>query len=316
MLLRKYNRSDCQTMAQLFYDTVHTVNAKDYTQEQQNAWATGTVDLEAWNMSFTEHYTIVAVEEDIIVGFGDIDKSGYLDRLYVHKDYQKQGIATAICNELEHSVYGKRITTHASITAKQFFLSRGYEVINEQQVIRNGVALTNYIMEKKPDMEIKETMNYTIREIAAADNQAVEWLIRTCLIEFGANHEGTAWADPDLGRFSEIYATEGNCYWVAIDETGRVVGGVGIGKLSGVEDVCELQKMYCLPEARGTGIAHKLIETALTYAGKYYRRCYLETLENMVAAQRFYEKYGFSRIDKPLVETGHFACDVCYVKKL
>ncbi len=159
-------------------------------------------------------------------------------------------------------------------------------------------------------------MNYTIREITVADNQAVERLIRTCLIEFGANHAGTAWADPDLGRFSEIYATEGNRYWVAIDETEQVVGGVGIGRLSGIKGVCELQKMYCLPMARGTGIAHKLMETALAYAKGYYCRCYLETLENMVAAQRFYEKYGFCRIDKPLVETGHFACDVCYVKEL
>lgn len=77
--------------------------------------------------------------------------------------------------------------------------------------------------------------------------------IRTCLIEFGAAREGTAWADPDLGRFSEIYNTEGNRYWVAEDERGKVVGGVGIGALKGAEGICELQKMYCLPEARGHG---------------------------------------------------------------
>ena len=159
-------------------------------------------------------------------------------------------------------------------------------------------------------------MNYKIREIEAKDNKAVENVIRTCLIEFGANHEGTAWADPDLGRFSEIYNTEGNKYWVAENENGEIVGGVGIGKLNGIEDVCELQKMYCLKDARGIGISHKLIQIALEYAKKYYGRCYLETLDNMVAAQKFYEKYGFIRLDKPLVETGHFACDVCYLKKL
>ena len=93
-------------------------------------------------------------------------------------------------------------------------------------------------------------MSYTIRPIEAKDNAAVERVIRTCLIEFGANHEGTAWADPDLGRFSEIYNTPGNRYWVAEDETGNVVGGTGIGKLT--YTVCELQKMYCLPQARGS----------------------------------------------------------------
>lgn len=159
-------------------------------------------------------------------------------------------------------------------------------------------------------------MKYTIREIEEKDNKDVENVIRTCLIEFGANHEGTAWADPNLGRFSEIYNTEGNKYWVAIDEEGKLVGGVGIGKLEGIEDVCELQKMYCLPEARGTGVSHRLMEIALEYGTIYYGRCYLETLENMVAAQKFYEKYGFERIYEPLVKTEHFACDVRYVKNL
>ena len=159
-------------------------------------------------------------------------------------------------------------------------------------------------------------MKYKIREIEEKDNKDIEKVIRTCLIEFGADHEGTAWADPNLGKFSEIYNTEGNKYWVAIDENDKIVGGVGIGKLSGIEDVCELQKMYCLPEIRGTGISHKLMDIALEYAKKYYGRCYIETLENMIAAQKFYEKYGFKRIYKSLVKTEHFACDVRYIKEL
>ena len=159
-------------------------------------------------------------------------------------------------------------------------------------------------------------MDYIIREIQDRDNQAVEHVIRTCLIEFGANHEGTAWADPDLGRFSKIYCTKGNRYWVAETADGIIVGGVGIGRMEGEEGLCELQKMYCLPEARGTGIAHELIQVALNYAKKHYSRCYLETLKNMVAAQKFYEKYGFARVCKPLGCTGHYACDVCYVKEL
>lgn len=159
-------------------------------------------------------------------------------------------------------------------------------------------------------------MKYKIREIEAKDNKQVENVIRTCLIEYGANHEGTAWADPDLGRFSEIYNKPGHKYWVAIDENENVVGGVGIGDLLGAEGVCELQKMYCLKEARGTGISHKLIELALNYAKEFYSKCYLETLDNMVAAQKFYEKYDFKRMNGPLVDTGHFACDVCYIKDL
>ena len=159
-------------------------------------------------------------------------------------------------------------------------------------------------------------MKYNIREIEEKDNKAVENVIRTCLIEFGANHEGTAWADPDLGNFSGIYNKEGHKYWVIEDNEGSIVGGAGVGKLAGTEDVCELQKMYCLPEARGTGIAHELMKIALEYAKKYYKRCYIETLSNMIAANKFYKKHGFNKLDKPLVETEHNACDVWYIKEL
>ena len=136
-------------MAELFYQTVHSVNAKDHTQEHRNAWATDKVGLAQWDASFREHKTIVVVEDSTIVGFGDMDGSGYLDRFYVHKDYQRCGIASAICDALEASVPGKPITTHASITAKPFFLRRGYRVVKEQTVMRHGIGLTNFVMEKR-----------------------------------------------------------------------------------------------------------------------------------------------------------------------
>lgn len=147
MVIRRYKPTDCKALAELFYNTVHTVNAKDYTKEQVDAWATGNVDLEKWNRSFEEHYSLVAVEDERIIGFGDIDKTGYLDRLYVHADYQGKGVATAICNQLEQAVGGS-IVTHASITARPFFEKRGYKVVKEQQVKRQGVSLTNTVMEK------------------------------------------------------------------------------------------------------------------------------------------------------------------------
>lgn len=147
MEIREYQQSDCEILAELFYNTVHTVNAKDYTKEQLDVWATGKVDLEKWNQSLQEHDSVVAVEDEMIVGFGDIDRTGYLDRLYVHADYQGKGIATAMCNRLEQTVQGN-IVTHASITARPFFEKRGYKVVKEQQVERQGIFLINYVMEK------------------------------------------------------------------------------------------------------------------------------------------------------------------------
>ena len=148
MFIREYRMSDCKEITELFYNTVHTINAKDYTKEQLDVWAAGQVDLEKWNQSLQEHYSIVAIDNKIIVGFGDIDKDGYLDRLFVHSDYQGKGIATAVCNHLEQAVDGK-ITTHASITAKPFFEKRGYKVVKERQEERQKVFLTNYVMVKE-----------------------------------------------------------------------------------------------------------------------------------------------------------------------
>lgn len=148
MQLRKYCSADCAQLAELFYQTVHSVNSKDYAKMQLDVWATGKIDLKEWDKSFLKHNTIIAVENNIIVGFGDMDYSGYLDRLFVHKDHQGRGIASAICDELEHVSGIKTFTTHASITAKPFFEQRGYRVVRQQEVVRNGIALRNYVMKK------------------------------------------------------------------------------------------------------------------------------------------------------------------------
>ena len=158
-------------------------------------------------------------------------------------------------------------------------------------------------------------MEYFIRPIGSTDNAAIEKIIRDCLIEFGGDHEGTAWADPDLGRFSEVYSNPRSAYFVAVSYDGAVLGGAGIGPME-QEGLCELQKMYLSPAYRGKGIAQALLNAALSFATDYYTACYLETLPSMVGAQRFYEKNGFARTDSPIGNTGHFECDVRYIKKL
>lgn len=148
MEIRNYKRDDLAEIISLFRDTVHKVNTKDYTQVQVDVWAPDSIDMDEWDKALSEHYTFVAVNDDVIIGFGDIDVSGYLDRLYVHHDYVRQGVATLICAKLESMIDSdKTIVTHASITAKPFFEKRGYRVVKEQLVKRNGVFLKNYIME-------------------------------------------------------------------------------------------------------------------------------------------------------------------------
>ena len=147
MLLRPYRTEDCPALTKLFYQTVHTVNAKDYTPPQLDAWADGHPDLAAWDRSLSAHLSLVAVCDGVIAGFADMAPDGYLDRLYVHRDFQRQGIATALCDALEQAVPGP-YETHASITARPFFEQRGYRVVRQQQVLRKGIVLTNFVMRK------------------------------------------------------------------------------------------------------------------------------------------------------------------------
>lgn len=149
MEIRPYRSRDCGQILRLFYETVRTVNARDYSPEQLAVWATGREDPSQWDRSLSAHQTLVAWEGERILGFADLDAAeGYLDRLYVHKDYQRQGIATALCDQLEALVTDKPVTTYASITAKPFFQRRGYRVVRRHQVERGGILLTNFFMEK------------------------------------------------------------------------------------------------------------------------------------------------------------------------
>lgn len=150
----RYSHNDISEICNMFCDTVRNINKRDYTLEQINAWAGG-IDMDKWDKSLSEHYSLEVKVLEKIAAFGDID-GAYLDRLYVHKDFQGFGYGKMILDSLEEyaiqSGY-KRIWTCASITAKGFFEKYGYKVIRRQQVERKDVLLTNYVMEKYFEQE-------------------------------------------------------------------------------------------------------------------------------------------------------------------
>ena len=146
MQYRTYRPSDCAALAALFRQTVYQRNLRDYTPAQCQAWAPEELDLDAWNANFLANETLVAVSGQQFAGFADIDPTGYLDHLFVHPDFQRQGVATALRDQLERRF--DVITTHASITARPFFLQRGYTVRCRQEVCRRGQWLTRFEMVK------------------------------------------------------------------------------------------------------------------------------------------------------------------------
>lgn len=150
MELRKYGSKDLPVLAELFRETILTVNRRDYTEEQTKAWASRWQNLLKRDGEFQRMFTLVAYERGTLLGFGNISKEGYLDLLYVHKDHQGQGIATALCDKLEQYVEGD-ITVNASVTARPFFEKRGYVVLNENLVDVDGVSMKNFTMQKRKE---------------------------------------------------------------------------------------------------------------------------------------------------------------------
>lgn len=154
MEIRKFHESDISQIVSLFYDTVHSVNAKDYSQEQLHAWAPQDEResrIVNWKDSLQHNITYVAEMNGKIVGFSDMNYDGHLDRLYVHKDFQGQGIASALVNILESEARRLNLVeiyTEASITATPFFERMDFQKTESQIIERKGVQLANFKMKK------------------------------------------------------------------------------------------------------------------------------------------------------------------------
>lgn len=153
-----------------------------------------------------------------------------------------------------------------------------------------------------------------IRPIRAADDAAVAVIIRDVMASFGATGPEYSSSDPEVGAMSAAYDGARHACFV-LEQDGRVLGCGGIAPLAGGEqDVCELRKMYLLPEARGRGLGERMLHHCLEAARvRGYRRCYLETLSGMDAAQKLYLKTGFTRLAAPLGSTGHSGCNRHYL---
>lgn len=159
--------------------------------------------------------------------------------------------------------------------------------------------------------------SFKIREIQPKDNQEVAMVIRKVLVEMGVPKIGTAYEDRSLDDMHSYYDRPGMEYFV-VEEDGKLIGGCGIAPLTGAEEtICELQKMYFLPEARGRGIGAEMMSKCLNYAtAAGYKQCYLETLPYMEHARKLYARTGFRSLDRAVGDTGHYNCTMWMIKDL
>lgn len=156
-----------------------------------------------------------------------------------------------------------------------------------------------------------------IREINKEDNPAIASVVRQVMTEYGADPKTTILGDPVLHTMFENYQKTRAAYFVA-ELDGKIVGGAGVTQLNGSkENVCELQRMFLLPEARGKKIGKQLLDLCIAKAKEFnYDSIYLESLNQMKDAKKLYDKSGFKEVSQPMGATGHGGCDVWMVLNL
>ncbi len=156
-----------------------------------------------------------------------------------------------------------------------------------------------------------------IRQIELLDNPKLAVIIRNTLAEFGANHPGTVFYDPTTDALYELFRQPRSAYFVA-ELKGQLLGGGGIFPTKGLPaDTCELVKMYLVPEARGIGLGKSIIKKCFEKAKESgFSKIYLETMPELKQALKVYEKFGFTYLNGPMGNSGHFGCELWMLKKL
>lgn len=151
MQIKRYTVRHLNGILDLFYDTVHTVNARDYSAHQVDQWAPRDPDREAWHKRLASSTTFVATFGNKLVGFGNLTRKGEIDLLYVHSKFQRRGFARAIIERIVAVAKRKRmrkIYAISSITALSFFQSSGFKVIRKRIRRHRHEQFEVYDMEK------------------------------------------------------------------------------------------------------------------------------------------------------------------------
>jgi len=154
--VRTYKNCDAQDLAEIYYQTIHNVNIKDYTKQQIDAWAPqSSLEVAGWSKKFERTHPLVAVADEKIVGFAEFELNGHIDCFYCHHEWIGFGVGSALMSAIHEIANHRQISkifAEVSITARPFFEKQGFEVTKKQKVSIKGTELTNFKMEKKLKM--------------------------------------------------------------------------------------------------------------------------------------------------------------------
>jgi putative acetyltransferase len=150
--VRSYKSSDAQDLAQIYYNTIHQVNAKDYSKIQLDAWAPeNSGQAEYWVKKLEKTNPLVAISNGTIVGFAEFEPNGHIDCFYCHHQWVGIGVGTALMNAIHEIARDQKIAkifVEVSITALPFFEKQGFKILEKQTVFIKDIGLINFKMEK------------------------------------------------------------------------------------------------------------------------------------------------------------------------
>jgi putative acetyltransferase len=269
MEIRQAKSDDIEKITRLFYETIQTINSRDYPQDEIDDWSSWHTDHDEWNARILEQYFIVATLDNKIVGFASLATDGYLDLMFVHKDYQRKGIANQLLLELEKKAIeqnNQEIYSEVSITAKAFFEKQGFCVKQKQLKKSRNKELENYCMTKE-----MITIQYAEQTDYLWLKEQDKWISDTVVQQKIEN--------------KEVYI---------VQKGGKIIGWLRYNLFW--DNVPFMNMIYFLDEYRQKGIGTKLVKYWEEEMKQKGYNSVLTSTQSNEGAQHFYRKMGYKEI--------------------
>ena len=153
IFIRDYKTEDTQALANIYYNTIHRINIQHYTQEQVDQWApTSSLETEVWRKKFAITKPVIAVVDDEVVGFAELESNGHIDCFFCHHDWIGRGVGSALMKEILQRAQNSHLSlifAEVSITARQFFEKNEFKIIAEHTTVRNSIERKSFKMERR-----------------------------------------------------------------------------------------------------------------------------------------------------------------------
>ncbi len=273
--------------------------------------------------SYTECHIIIELEQYGMMTIKELGELLNADKSIISKavnGLQKNGIVKQVKNHSDSRQKPLVLTQKGINEATRLNYEANKQVTDALSILKDDerdTVLKGIQAYSRALNRLRKQSEFEIRPIKKSDNKFMEKIIVDVMTEFGAVGEGYSIKDEEVRNMFDAYNNKKSVYFV-VTRGKEVLGGAGIGFLPDAgNDVCELKKMYFVPEIRGIGLGEKLMDLCLDAARDAgYKKCYLETLERMPQARGLYLKYGFKPVKSPVGCTGHFNCDNFYIRDL